>query len=68
MWQLVDRHKGRAETKKPPGVWAGGVWCGSGEGDAVLKLAGPAIGGDEPFEVFLEDALVAVAEEWEQGV
>ena len=41
---------------------------GSGEGDAVLKLAGHTIGSDEPLPGFLEDALVAVAEELEQGV
>lgn len=67
MCRLVDRHKGRAGTKKAPRCVSGGR-RGSGEGDAVLKFAGPAIGGDEPFEVTLEDALVAVAEELKQGI
>ena len=72
MWQLVDWHKGRAETKKSPPVCereaCGVCGLGSGEGDAVLKLAGHTIGRDEPLPGFLEDALVAVAEELEQGV
>ena len=64
MCHVVDRHKGRAGTKKTPRCVSGGLrGCGSGERHAVLEFAGPAIGGDEPFEVTLEDALVAVAEE-----
>ena len=69
MCRLVDRHKGRRGTKKSPPVCEREAWgCGSGEGDAVLKFAGPAVCGDEPFAGFLEDSLVAVAEELEQGI
>ena len=56
--------RGGQRQKKAPRCVSGRLrGCGSGEGDAVLKLAGPAIGGDEPFEVALEDALATVAEE-----
>ena len=47
---------------------SGGRGEGSGERHAVLEFAGPAIGGDEPFEVLLKNALVAVAEELKQGI
>ena len=66
---VVDRHKGRAGTKKSPPVCEREAWgCGSGERHAVLEFAGPAIGGDEPLSGFLEDALATVAEELEQGI
>ena len=61
MCRLVDWHK------KAPRCVSEGL-RGSGEGDAVNELAGPAIGSDEPFEITLEASLVAVAEELEQGV
>ena len=57
----------RGLAQKSPPVCERGAE-GSGERHAVNELAGPAIGGDEPFEVTLEDSLVAVAEELEQGV
>ena len=41
---------------------------GSGERHSVLEFAGGAIGSEEPFEIFLEDALVAVAEVGEQSI
>ena len=69
MCRLVDRHKGRARTKKSPPVCEREAWgCGSGERHAVLEFAGEPIGGDEPFAGFLEDSLATVAEELEQGI
>ena len=69
MCQLSDCPKGRGETKKSPPVCEREAWgCGSGERHAVLEFAGEAIGGDEPFAGFLEDALATVAEELEQGI